>query len=62
MFHVFPVLKMSLHASYFEQLREWDIFKIDLLYAEQEKCSYKPVWKEKILVLMQALLLDTEGH
>ena len=33
---------------------EWDIFKISLLYTEQEKCSYKPLLKEKIHDLMQA--------
>ena len=66
MFHVIPVLKMSVHASYFyrasERVREWDIFKIGLLYTEQEKCSYKPILKEKIHVLMQAFQLDTEIH
>ena len=44
------------------QLREGDIFKIGLLYTEQEKCSYKPILKEKIHVLMQAFALDTESH
>ena len=45
-----------------EQLREWDIFKIGLLYTEQEKCSYKPILKEKIHILMQAFPLDMESH
>ena len=45
-----------------EQLRERDIFKIGLLYTEQEKCSYKPILKEKIHVLMQAFPLDTGSH
>ena len=40
------------------QLKEWDIFKIALLYTDQ-KCSYKPL-KEKIPDLMQAFPLDTE--
>ena len=63
MFHVIPVLKMSVHCLIsIEQPREWDIFKIGLLYTEQEKCSYKPILKEKIHVLMQAFPLDTESH
>ena len=37
-----------------EQLKEWDIFKIALLYTDQ-KCSYK-----QIPDLMQAFPLDTE--
>ena len=41
-----------------EQLKEWDIFKIALLYTDQ-KCFYKPL-KEKIPDLMQAFPLDTE--
>ena len=45
-----------------EQLRERDIFKIGLLYTEQEKCSYKPILKEKIHVLVQAFPLDAESH
>ena len=52
MFHVIPVLKMSVHVTciFIEQLRERDIFKIGLLYTEQEECSCKPILlKEKIL-------------
>ena len=37
-----------------EQLKEWEIFKIALLYTDQ-KCSYK-----QIPDLMQAFPLDTE--
>ena len=37
-----------------EQLKEWNILKIALLYTDQ-KCSYK-----KIPDLMQAFPLDTE--
>ena len=37
-----------------EQSKEWDIFKIALLYTDQ-KCSYK-----QIPDLMQAIPLDTE--
>ena len=65
MFHVIPVLKMLVHATFFllEWLREWDILKIiALLFTKQEKCSYKPLLKEKIHDLMQALPLDTESH
>ena len=66
MFHVILVLKMSVHASYFhretERERERNIFKIGLLYTEEEKCSYKPILQEKIHVLMQAFPLDTESH
>ena len=44
-------------------LREWDILKvIALLFTKQEKCSYKPLLKEKIHDLMQAFPLDTESH
>ena len=39
-----------------EQLREGDIFKIALLYTKQEKCSDKPLLKEKIHDLMQDFL------
>ena len=47
----------------FEELREREIFKIGLLYTEQEKCSCKPILlKEKIHDLMQAFPLDTESH
>ena len=54
-----------MHVISIEQLREWDIFKIGLLYTEKEKCSYKPrmrILKEKINVIMQAFPLDTESH
>ena len=36
-------------------MREWDIFKIALLYTEQENVPY---WKEEIHDLMQAFPLD----
>ena len=68
MFHVIPLLKMSVHVTYIicifiEQLREREIFKIGLLYTEQEKCSCKPILlKEKIPDLMQAFPLDMESH
>ena len=52
----------SMRLISIEQLREWDIFKIGLLYTEQEKCSYKPILKEKIHVLMQVCQLDTKSH
>ena len=42
-------------------MRERDIFKIGLLYTEQENCSYKPLLKEKIHDLMQTFPLDTES-
>ena len=42
--------------------REREIFKIGLLYTEQEKCSYKPLLKEKIPDPMQAFPPDTESH
>ena len=45
-----------------EQLREWDIFRITLLYTDQQKCSYKPLLKGKIHDLLQAFPLDTESH
>ena len=48
---------------FIEQLREREIFKIGLLYTEQEKCSCKPILlKEKIPDLMQAFPLDMESH
>ena len=48
---------------FIEQLREREIFKIGLLYTEQEKCSCKlTLLKEKIPDLMQAFPLDTESH
>ena len=62
---VIPVLKMSVHATYFhiEQLRERETFlKSAFFYTEQEKCSYKTLLKEKIHDLMQAFPLDTESH
>ena len=66
MFHVIPVLKMLVHETlYFHRAieREREIFKIGLLYTEQEKCSCKPILlKEKIPDLMQAFPLDTESH
>ena len=33
-----------------------------ILYTEQEKCSYKPLLKEKIHDLMQDFPVDTESH
>ena len=53
MFHVIPVLKMSVHATYFLQAieREREIFKIGLLYTKQEKCSCKPLFKERTMIL-----------
>ena len=63
MFHVIPVVKMLVHVSYFHQATERvRIYKIGLLYTELEKCSYKPILKEKIHVLMQAFPLDTGSH
>ena len=67
MFHVFPVLKMPVHATSYlliiEQWREWDIFTVALLHTKQEKCFYKPLFlKEKIHNLMQVFPLDTESH
>ena len=66
MFHVIPVLKMFVlvtNFNFIEQLREREIFKIGLLYTEQEKCSCKPILlKEKIPDLMQAFPLDMESH
>ena len=67
MFHVIPVLKMSVHVTYivFQSSSNWEreIFKIGLLYTEQEKCSCKPILlKEKIPDLMQAFTLDTESY
>ena len=68
MFHVIPVLKMSVNATYFhraverERERERDIFQIGLLYTEQEKWSCKSLLKEKIHDLMQAFPLNTESH
>ena len=49
---------MPVHATYFHRaiLREGDIFKIALLYTKQEKCSDKPLLKEKIHDLMQDFL------
>ena len=53
----------DLHCIFIEQLREREIFKIGLLYTEQEKCSCKPILlKEKIPDLMQAFTLDTESY
>ena len=49
--------------TYFHQAteREREIFKIGLLYTEQQKCSCKPILlKEKIPDLMQAFPLDME--
>ena len=39
MFHVIPVLKMSVHATYFhiEQLRESEIFKIGVFLYRARK-------------------------
>ena len=67
MFHVIPVLKMLVHAVNLFSLSNWEreseIFKIGLLYTEQEKCSCKPILlKEKIPDLMQAFPLDKESH
>ena len=63
MFHVIPGLKMSVHASYFHRATERENrIKIGLLYTKQEKCSYKPILKEKIHVLMEAFPLDMESH
>ena len=45
-----------------ENASERDIFKITLLYNEQEKCSYEPLLKEKFHDLMQAFPLETESH
>ena len=57
---------MLVHVTNFifiKQLREREIFKIGLLYTEQEKCSCKPILlKEKIPDLMQAFPLDMESH
>ena len=65
MFHVIPVLKMSVHVTYIvfsSSNWEREIFKIGLLYTEQEKCSCKPILlKEKIPDLMQVFTLDTES-
>ena len=47
---------------FIKQLREWDIFKIALPFTKKEKCSYKPLLKEKIHDIMQAFPLDTESH
>ena len=33
-----------------------------VLYTKQQKCSYKPILKEKIHVLMEAFPLDMESH
>ena len=60
MFHVIPVPKMLVLASYFHRATER--VRHFVLYTEQEKCSYKPILKEKIHVLMQAFPLDTESH
>ena len=65
MFHVILVLKMSVHVTYIvfsSSNWEREIFKIGLLYTEQEKCSCKPLLKEKIPDPMQAFTLDTESH
>ena len=45
-----------------KQLREWNILKIALLFTKQEKCSYKPLLKEKIHDVMQVFPLDSESH
>ena len=45
-----------------EQLRGRHFKNRLILYTEQEKCSYKPLLKEKIHDLMQAFQLDTESH
>ena len=52
----------DLHCIFIAQLREREIFKIGLLYTEREKCSCKPLLKEKIPDPMQAFTLDTESH
>ena len=65
MFHVIPVLKMLVHVTNLFSSSNWEreIFKIGLLYTEQEKCSCKPILlKEKIPDLMQAFPLDMESH
>ena len=52
MFHVIPVLKMLVYVADLFSSSNWElreIFKIGLLYTEQEKCSCKPILlKEKI--------------
>ena len=49
--------------TYFHRATEREIFKIGLLYTEQEKCSCKPILlKDKIPDLMQAFPLDMESH
>ena len=53
MFHVIPALKVPVHATYFHQaIERVRHFKVTLLSTVQEKCSNKPLLKEKIHGLM----------
>ena len=57
MFNVIPALKVPVHSTYFHQSFERvRHFKATLLSTVQEKCSDKPLLKEKIHGLMQAFL------
>ena len=55
---------MQVYATYFHRAIERETFlkSLNTLYTEQEKCSYKPLLKEKIHDLIQAFQLDTESH